>query len=635
MPFSTAFDNPDLVTYGTGAPTGTAPEGAEYFETSDGTATGNVIAVYTYDSEDNQWVKHPTGGSTCPAPMTRAALRSLRTAGNLSKDCHYVITDYSRGTVGAATILLHAVDSNTLSQAVEVKTSFDTLAWEGRYDIDTNRLLELNDNIGNNVSGQENVDTFPWGDTSVYDNVVQEGGVLNYTDGNFSDNVIMSGANVTVNNPTTAALRRNTFNQDSNTTLLSGDFIENTVANDATVTVNTTGGVDNNTFGPLSVVNITGGNVDTNEVGQSANLTVRGGNLSDNTIKRDATVTVERGNVYENNFGESVIYTQRIDGGNFYQNNLTRNSTVVQGPVNMYVNEFSAASVNTTGSRGNILYVKFLDSFSNTTMQNITTLDLAYVTVSNNSQINATGATRVYLRYVTLENFGRLLVSSTRQLDANYTGVRDYAYIQVTNGRLYANHSSVSNVSYIQHASSGTNRVDRLHVTTNSRARFLNTVNNCRIYYSNISSGSFIEHRGSSTGCYFYYCDVSSSSQMYANNSVNLRGYYMSASGNSQFYSQNVTGTHYAYYNTMNGHGYIRFYNSTGGRIYAVSCHGQGLVNFYGATAAGRLYYSSFTAYYYLNAANWTVTRQSLHGYGRRSYTVTNPATNGTFTQNF
>ena len=114
-----------------------------------------------------------------------------------------------------------------------------------------------------------------------------------------------------------------------------------------------------------------------------------------------------------------------------------------------------------------------------------------------------------------------------------------------------------------------------------------------------------------------------------------MRAYYNSAQGNSQYYSTNVTATHYAYYNAMNGHGYIRHINSAGGRFYAVSCHGQGLVQLSGASAGGRIYYSSFTAYYYLYANNWTVTRYALWGSGRRSYTVTNPAANGTYTQNF
>lgn len=93
--------------------------------------------------------------------MTRAELLSLRAASGLKKECHYVITDYNRANVGAATILLHAVDANTLSMEAEVKTSYDNIARHGLYDIDNNYLIELEDSNNNQVNGREAVDRFP------------------------------------------------------------------------------------------------------------------------------------------------------------------------------------------------------------------------------------------------------------------------------------------------------------------------------------------------------------------------------------------------------------------------------------------------------------------------------------------
>jgi len=112
---------------------------------------------------------------SCPAPMTRAALLALRNAGDLQTGCHYIVTNYNRGNVGAATILLHATDASTLSMAVHVQTVHDGVAWEGRYDIDTARLVELRDNLGNVVVGRygTEVDRFPWGSTRVTETVVE------------------------------------------------------------------------------------------------------------------------------------------------------------------------------------------------------------------------------------------------------------------------------------------------------------------------------------------------------------------------------------------------------------------------------------------------------------------------------
>ena len=630
-------------------PVGDFNDGDEYWVTSDGTPTGSVTAIFKYEEGAGVWVEEPAGGFTCPDPMTIGQLRALRNAGDLNKDCHYIITNYNRGTVGAATMLLHAVDERTLSQDVHVLTTFDNVAWEGRYDIDANRLEYLADNLGNEVSGRTSVDVFPWGVATVNENRVFEAdfrytsgratgntihsnAVVRVNSGNFIDNLIQPEANVTVD----ANVQRNTIGNESNVTISAGDFVENTVASDAVINSSTTGDVDHNLFESLSNLRIPAGNFDHNKMGNASNATVNGGAVTANRIDSEATIVVAGGQFFENEVGSRSTVRHQSTARRTYRNTFSRTANITLGEHETFQNEFSATTVNTTGSTGGgIRYCKFLDSFSNTAMQNIGTLDIAYVTISNNSQINANNALRVFLRYVTLENFGRLLVSAGARLDAQYSGFRDYSYAQVLGGVMFVNYSSFRGVSYAQNAATaGTNRIDRVNVSSNSRIRFLGTVSECRVYYSTVSDGSFIEHRGTSTGCYFYYCNVDSTSNMYSNNSVNLRGYYNKASGNSSMYSQNITGIHYMYYNAMNGHGYIWFTDAAGGRIYAVHCSGQGLLRFRGSTAAGRIYYSSFTAYYYLYGENWTVTRTGLHGYGRRTYTVTNPP-NGTFTQNF
>lgn len=606
--------------------------------TDDGTENGEVLELWKFDLESSTWIEIPLG-SPCPDPMTRAQLRALRTASGLVKDCHYVVTDYNRGTVGLASILLHAVDANTLSMSAEVKTTFDTLAWSGRYDIDTNRLVELSDDRGNKVTGQEIVDTFPWGNTSLSDNIIMEGSVFTYVDGTFTDNLIKTGATVIANNTGAGQFVRNTIGEESRVEWTAGDMRENVIAGDATVTKSSTGDFDNNEVGTLANVNVSGAaNVDRNYFGASTTVTISGGSVYDNDIGTDSILQTVGASVYDNTVHNGSRLTQTT-ARNIYGNNITRTSVVVVGDHNFFQNEVAFSSVNSTGSTGaGIRYVKFLDSRAVTGLRNITTLDFAYSTVSNNSSIAANGATRFYARYMTLENYGRLLIRAGALFDSNYTSVRDYSYIQVLGGRLHVNYSSLAGVSYINQAATvtGTNRVDRATINSNSRVRFLNTVSNCRVYYCEVSTGSYIEHRGTSSGCYVYYTEVTSSSVLYSNNSVNWRCYYNALSGNSELSSQNNTGTHYAYYNVCEAHGYLRMNNGRG-YFYALHVSSQSVVTLNGGTTSSRLYYSSFASYYYLtlSATSLPATRTAVHGYGRRSYTPTAAISNGTFTQNF
>lgn len=723
------FDNEDgessQFSAGTTSPPpigGSENDNDTYWVTPDGTVNTVPTEIWVFDEQAGQWVNQPMGGGTsCPAPMTRAALLGIRNASGLMKDCHYTITDYSRGNVGASTVLLHAIDENTLSQTVLVKTGYDNTAWEGRYDIDTNRMFELQDQRLNTVIGQTQVDNFPWGNASLTGNTIKNA-TLTYVSGTFIDNTVDEGANVRINS---GNVRQNKFSSTSNVTITNTPFIGNTVDADANLTISNTGTTYANHFGQDSNTTLsnatiftdnqvqtdativaTGGNIQENEFGggsssnissgdflnneiqslanvtsstsrdcdsnvfgegcririsdtanidrnrvisdadltasgastvnncqldQQSSLIISGGSLLDSGIHSDSSVTIRSGSNIENTFESSSIYNQ-VGTGRINQCTLQGNSSVTNGNVNLLDTTFNRAIVNLTGSTGTLYYSQVAGSV---TAVNVASFAMSYSNMTANSSISVSNATRTYVYQCALSGFGRIIQSANTQLDCTYSGFRDYAYVQVTNGRLYCNYNSVSNVSYIQHASSGTNRIERCNVNSQSYARFLGTSTGCRIYYCNISSGSNIYHNGTSTNCYIYYCDLSSSSSLYTQNSVNARIYYNTASGNSQFYSINVTGTHYIYYCGAVVHGYIRFNGGTGGRFYAVHCSGQAVAQINSGTPSTNFYYSSFHAYFYAYATGLTTTRHSLHGYGRRTATVNNASTNGVPTQNF
>lgn len=117
-----------------------------------------------------------SGGTSCPDPMTRADLLTLRSSGGLSKDCSYVITDHVQGRlVAGTTIRLVAVSNNELSNNVSVHTPYDNTAWSGLYDIDTGLVIELKDNLGNTVSGKDGteVSSFDWGNPNITNSTIE------------------------------------------------------------------------------------------------------------------------------------------------------------------------------------------------------------------------------------------------------------------------------------------------------------------------------------------------------------------------------------------------------------------------------------------------------------------------------
>ena len=109
-------------------------------------------------------------GVSCPAPMTRAALLTLRNAGQLRVECPYTITDHVQNRlVAGTTIVLRAVAANELSEEVGVNTTYDNEAWAGLYDLDRGVVTELHDNRGNVAKGYygTEVANFDWGNTAI------------------------------------------------------------------------------------------------------------------------------------------------------------------------------------------------------------------------------------------------------------------------------------------------------------------------------------------------------------------------------------------------------------------------------------------------------------------------------------
>ena len=252
--------------------------------------------------------------SVCEDPMTRAELIALRNANSLMKDCHYVITDYTRATtLGNAQILLHAVDTNVLSQTALIDTIHDNTAWEGRYDIDTNRITELHDNVENIVVGENAVDDFPWGnDATVNQNYVNNS-TINYTSGTFVGNRIEAGA---------------TVNLDGN------NFTDNHVVGVNIITMSDTSVMTDNEIRGGSVVTVSG-NVSFNR----------------NTVKDSFTLTLINGTSDDNTFEGDGTYNQVGNGGTVNNSRIHGINTITSA-VALNICDIFSTLLNSTGSTG-------------------------------------------------------------------------------------------------------------------------------------------------------------------------------------------------------------------------------------------------------------------------------------------
>lgn len=584
----------------------------------------------------------------CPEPMTRNQLLALE--GSYRTECHYVINNHDRGTVGPALIMLHATDANTLSMNVSVQTEHDDMAWLGVYDIGADRFRHLRDNVRNEVTGQATIESFPWGTAGVVNNVVHNATVT-YTAGTFSGNHIETDAIVIINGnqftdnrigpeanvnytSTTGNFYRNTIGNESNITVSGGDFTENVVDSDASVNSSTTGDVDHNEFGSLAAIVVTGAaNVDTCIVKQGSNLTVNGGSLTDTTLDQDAQVILYGGNNYENHFGTSVIFSQ-VDGTDAFIRYSTFNGTTtwVNGQVNLSNVDSYTATVNTTGSVGAISNSGF-NRATMSAMQNVPDLTITDCQVTSYATFTITGADEFYIYRGTVSDGGRIIVSAGATFKSSYPNVNSYGYIQVLQGELVTNRCNVSSSSYIQQNSTGTNQALNCTTSSNGYIRFLNETDGCRVYYSSAMDGGKIYHSGAGKNNYIYYSTATSNGSIYSIDSDTARIYYSNASGNGWVYSQGNTSTHYLYYNNANAGGRVQMLNCDGSRMYSVSAESTSICRLQNSPAAGRLYYSSVTAYYYLYVT-LSATRSAIHGYGRKTNTVTDPSS-GAPTENF
>lgn len=610
---SSLISSPDYVEYGSNntPPTGAPEPDIDTYVLPNGDR---------YDWNGTAWVIIPT--VACQIETTRAAVIALRNSGQLEKDCHYVINDPNvNGTLLLDKVLVHAVDESTLSGCY-LFTQNDNTAWNGAYDIDTDRVEYVYDHRRRNkIESYNSVISFPYSCTSCYDNQIKDTPIT-YTSGSFYENVIDNASQLVVGGTSFYA---NKIGPQSNVNVTGGRFHRNNIQTDATIN-QSNGTINELTAKGSSITTMSStGTIGQLTIGENSNLTVSAtGSLTDSDIGQDAEVTLISATNYENVFGASTIYRQ-VGTGYIRYSTIEGTTSFINGNTNVSNVRSYVSTINTTGSTGTLSNTDFNRAYA-VNMQNIASLTITDSSIKDYASVSANNAARLYFYRGSAKDGSRILISTGSRIDASYTHLNSYAYLQSTGngGVLTANYCIISSSGYIRNTTTNSNRADRVNISSSGNVRFDGTASDCRVYYSSASDGASIYHTGASNSSYIYYCTANGLGQIYTQGSVNARIYYSTATSRGYVRSLNVPATHYIYYSNASASGYIQFNNATAGRIYGCNVDSQSILEKRGAT---NVYYSSFSAYYYAYITRTAGTSSGLFGMGRRTHTITNPAT--------
>lgn len=460
----------------------------------------------------------PSGGGCTPQSGTAAFIRGLRNSSSLEVGCSYTVTGYSRGCLVATEIVLTATAPNALSFDADILTPHDNLYWEGRYDIDTNRVVALHDNRGNIVEGRygNEVDRFPWGQASVNANIIQN-------------------ADVYFDCGTTAQINENRFGSNSYADLrgFQGTFNENTLNSYARFYGNslTTADITRNEFHTYSYVYM-----------QS----------QDDVYMR------------QNTFGSSC-YVRKFGGvERFY----LANSVIDRGDLRQYSGEFYGLQINLAS--GGRLYQQGQNLF-----------DVRYSSISDQSYILNRHAGTDYVRiwycefssrayhyvqanitagrhFIYYSNFS----SGTTDIRSGTALLRMYYIDRNSNGYI-----RLDNIA-------GTINLYQTNISSRGELRMNAVTGSTAIYYCNITNYISRLYLNATTRALVYSLQIASNGRYDANNGE-ARAYYSTIDSQAQYTCTGLTGQGYIYYSHLmsgsrfSAQGSARIYMSTlGSRAY-------------------------------------------------------------------
>jgi hypothetical protein len=420
--------------------------------------TGNYFGSYRGARTEVTTID-AAGGSTCPLPMTRAALIALRNASGLTKDCDYVVTDHVQGRLVAGTqIHLQAVSANKLSENVSVNTTYDNEAWAGIYDLDRGIVLELHDNRNNVARGANGteVSNFDWGNTNITSTTV-DSATWTHTIGSpriVSDLTVKAGATLTTTGWVAGSITGGTLIEgfgtnvnmtNANVSILAGSFSNITSLNMASFTAGSTisrfrlsscAFNFSNSTSPVNLAIVTAVGSTLNHVGVTTGA-ITGTNL-----------TMSNTSVISHNAGAGNMSLNRADLVN--QANLTHSAGTLS------VTDYSlsdGANIQQTGTGNTSVNSGFMDGQASIVNNSASSVIATRYTATSNGSVNIqAGAAGTVTLTGTTNNSGSILKNGTS-----------------TAGNLTITTTVLTNTALVQQTGTGNVNISDSEISSNSR----------------------------------------------------------------------------------------------------------------------------------------------------------------------
>lgn len=411
--------------------------------------------------------------------VTCAQLIALGNAGSVVVGQHYLVTDYNRGTVGAAQILTHGVTANTVSWNVAVQTTFDDSAWAARWDPDTCRIVDMFDNRGNKVRSDngDEIERFPWGNALVTGNDFTDTGFV-YSGGTVRDNEGHPTAYLQISGGSITGTRLG----GSSDVRMSGGFVTNSTIDEGRLLVDGTGRFDDSHLGGSSYVD-----TDSIEI-RDSRFDVASLIYGDGGVGRIDRMSSDRGYVDMRNAADIDFDDVDLDTyGRIFANGAQRMRL-------QYVNISSLAYVQATPAA--------------------TALEVFNSTVEDAALIQATGGTLI-VRSTSVRNIARIQHSATGSNRVDNSTLDSY-------GRMFFNNDADGNRANYMHidslamlrfrAASKGNTADRNRLSAQGYIDFVNETDSLARYNSVDTIGYIILNGG--TGVTVSYSTMSGYGRM-------------------------------------------------------------------------------------------------------------------------
>lgn len=404
--------------------------------------------------------------------ITCAALAALGNAGGIVPGQDYIVTDYNRGTVGAATIITQGVTANTVSWDVAVQTTFDDSAWMARWDPDTCRIVDMFDNLGNKIRSDngDEIDVFPWGNALVSGNDFTDVD-FNYTGGTVRDNTgsptarIDASGNVSIQQNEVTSLSRINASDDARIT-------RTELAARGTANLSGTAILDESRVGTYSTVTSDAVQIRNTRLDAASTITAAGG------VGRIDNSSLDRGSIDVRNVADVNIDDLNLEA-------LGR--VLGSGAARVQILRSSASDSS-----------YFQITAGNTLNANYANLDsISYLRVLNGT-LTTTGAN----------------LSAGGRLDQNSTGANTANYLDIATGgqALFLNATDDNLIDYSEAKNSGLLRFrgsstgGRIHRSTVESGRIdILDSNDVLAYYTQVDSIGYVQIQAASNGFQVQY----------------------------------------------------------------------------------------------------------------------------------